>query len=218
MLYTAEGKVGSKILFTYDERGNETEIIHYNANGVPEGRTGSTYNAEGRKTESRWYAADGTLTRRTVFTYDTQGNEISRRSYTPEGVPENSTALTYDTAGNLEEASWSYPSGEQGGQIVYRRDAKGALVSSVEFTYAPDRTLQSRMDTAYDLRGNPTEVVWYGEGGRFKKRETSTYRYDVFGNWTQRTTTNWVTAGDSSSFEPPVVTYRTITYYNKKAE
>ena len=215
VFYTAGGTVGGKVVFTYDAQRNETEVISYDANGVPESRTVSTYDTEGYRTESRLYAADGILTRRVVFTYDAHGHETAAHSDTPDGAPESRTVSTYDAGGNLEETAWYYANGTQGGQIVYKREAKGTLLSSTAFAYAPDGTLQSRADATYDARGNPTEVVWYSDSGRFKKRETSTYRYDVFGNWTQRTTTNWVTKGSASSFEPPVVTYRAIAYYGK---
>src|SRR5712692_901381 len=218
VIYTSEGTVGSKVVFTYDPQGNETEVNLYNANGAPESRSVSTYEAEGHKTETRSYAADGTLTRRTVFTYDAHGNKTAARSSTSEGAPESSTLSTYDDRGNLEETTWYYANGVQEGQVVYKRDAKGTLLSSVAFDYAPDGTLRSRTDATYDARGNPTEVVWYSANSQFKRRETSTYRYDIFGNWIQRTTTKWVSKGSTSSFEPPVVTYRAITYYGKGAE
>lgn len=218
VVYTSEGTVSGKIVFTYDPQGNETEVNVYNANGAPESRSVSTYDAEGHKTATHSYAADGTLTRHTVFAYDTHGNETAARSSTPEDVPESRMLSTYDDRGNLEGTSWYYANGVQGGQVVYKRDAKGTLLSSIAFDYAPDGTLQSRTDATYDARGNPTEVVWYGDNSKFKKRETSTYRYDIFGNWIQQTTTKWVSKGSTSSFEPPVVTYRTITYYGKGTE
>ncbi len=218
VIYTAEGAVGSKVVFTYDTQGNETEVNLYDANGARESHSVSTYDAEGHKMETRSYAADGTLTRRTVFAHDTHGNETAARSSTPEGAPESNTLSTYDDRGNLEETAWYYANGGQEGQVVYKRGAKGTLLSSVAFDYAPDRTPRSRTDATYDARGNPTEVVWYSDNSQFKKRETSTYRYDIFGNWIQRTTTKWVSKGSTSSFEPPVVTYRTIIYYSKGVE
>jgi antitoxin component YwqK of YwqJK toxin-antitoxin module len=215
VFYTVAGTVGGKIIFTYDEKRNEIAAIRYNANGVPESRTVSTYDAEGHKTESRSYTAAGRLTRRTVFTYDAQGNETAAQSYTPDGTLANSTVSTYDATGNLEEITWYCADGTLAGKVTYKRGAKGTLISSVSYDYAPDSTLQSRTDVSYDLRGNPTEVVWYGDNGRRKKTETSTYQHDVFGNWIRQTTTKWVTVGSTSSFEPPVVTYRTITYSGK---
>ena len=215
--YRPDGTLDSKIVFTYDDQGNETEATWYDAGGMPQGRTVSTYDAEGHRAEARSYTAEGTLARRTVFTYDARGREAAH-SYTPEGAPESSTALSYEGRGSLGETAWYYASGVQGGQTVYKHDAKGTLLSSVTFAYAADGTLQSRTEVTYDARGNPTEVVWYGDNGQFKKRETSTYKYDIFGNWTQRTTTKWVSKGSQSFFEPPVVSYRTLTYYGKGAE
>ena len=216
--YTAEGTISNTIVFTYDTQGNETEAIRYDTNGVTESRTVSTYDAEGRRTESRSYTTNDTLTHRTVFSYGTQGHETAAHNYAPEGALVSSTTSTYDIEGNLAETSWYYADSKPGSRVVYRRDAKGLLLSSISFDYAPDGTLQSRTDATYDGRGNPTEAIWYSEGGRFKRRETSTYRYDVFGNWIQRTTTHWVTVGNASFFEPPRVTYRTVTYYDKGME
>src|SRR5262249_13633562 len=154
------------------------------------------------RTEARSYTAEGTLLRRTEFTYDGQGNETATQSYSFEGALESSALSTYDGKGSLEQTAWYYADGIPGGQIDYKRDAKGTLLSSVAFDYAPDGTLQSRTDSTYDVRGNPTEVIWYSDNSKLKKRETSTYRYDIFGNWIQRTTTKWTATDDKSFFEP----------------
>jgi antitoxin component YwqK of YwqJK toxin-antitoxin module len=216
--YTPDGAVRERTAFSYDTQGNEIEMIRYTGGDAPASRAVSLYSTEGYRTESRLYAADGTLTHRTVITTDAHGNAWVMQSYDSQGRLESRTTSTYDASGNLEETSWYYADGQQGGQTVYRRDAKGVLLSSTSFAYAPDGTLQGRTDAAYDIRGNPTEVIWYGESGRSKKTERSTYRYDVFGNWTQRTTTTSVVQGNVSSFAPPVVAYRTITYYGKGTE
>ena len=217
-IYAPDGTVSSKIVFTYDEQGNETETTWYNTDGTPQSRIISTYVDKGHKTEAHSYTANGTLLRRTVFTYDARGNETATHNYTPEGVLESSMVSTYDDNGNLEETAWYYADGKQQGQLVYKRDAKGTLLSSVAFEYAPDGTLQSRTDSTYDARGNPTEVIWYGDNSKSQKKENSTYRYDIFGNWTQQTTTKWASTDNKSFFEPPSVNYRTLTYYGKGAE
>lgn len=216
--YTPDGAVSERTAFSYDAQKNERETIRYAGDGVRVSREVSLYSTEGHRTESRLYTADGTLTRRTVVTSDARGNELAVQSYVSQGTLDSRTVSTYDASGSLEETNWYYADGQQGGRTVYRRDAKGVLVSSTSFAYAPDGALQSRTDATYDIRGNPTEVIWYGESGRFKKTERSTYRYDVFGNWTQRTTTTSVVHGDVSSFAPPLVAYRTITYYGKGTE
>ncbi len=216
--YAADGTVSGKIAFIYDKQGNETEAIWYNPAGTPQSRIISTYDDKGHKIEARSYTANGALLRRAVFTYDARGNETAAHSYIPEGVLESSTVSTYDDNGNLEETAWYYADGKQQGQLVYKRDAKGTLLSSVAFEYAPDGTLQSRTDSTYDARGNPTEVIWYGDNSKSQKKENSTYRYDIFGNWTQQTTTKWASTDSKSFFEPPIANYRTLTYYGKGAE
>jgi len=218
VVYASDGTISSKIVFTYDDQGNETEATWYNANGTSESRLVSTYDAEGHRTEARSYTAEGTLIRRTAFTYNAQGHETAARGYTPEDALESRTDSTYDGKGNLEATAWYYADGKQGGQITYKYDSKGTRLSSSAFDSAPDGALQNRMDITYDVRGNPTEVMWYSDNSTFKKRENSTYRYDIFGNWTQRTTTTWVSTDSKSFFEPPIVSYRTLTYYGKGAE
>jgi hypothetical protein len=216
--YTPDGAVIERTVFSYDAQRNEIEMTRYTSSDTPASRAVSSYNTEGQRTESRLYSADGTLTRRTVFTTDAHGNELVAQSYDSQEMLESRTVSTYDASGGLEGTNWYYADGQPGGQTIYRRDAKGVLVSSTSFAYGPDGALQSRTDATYDIRGNPTEVIWYGESGRFKKTERSTYRYDVFGNWTERTTTTSIEHGGASSFAPPVVAYRTITYYGKGTE
>ena len=215
-VYNFDGALNGKIVFTSDTKGNAIVAIRYGADGAPESRTVSTYDPQGNRTESLSYTAAGALTSRTVFSYDAHGNETAARSYTPSGTPESTTVSTHDARGNLEETAWYRADGTLGGKIVYTRDSMGPLLSSIAYDYDPAGTLQSRTEATYDARGNPTEVVWYSDSGRFKRRETSTYQYDAFGNWTKQTTSKWVTTmGSNSYFEPPVVTYRTLTYYGQ---
>lgn len=216
--YTAIDAPGGKSVFRYDAQGNETEEIRYTADGTPAGRTVFTYDPQGHRTASLSYTADGTLTSRTVFTCDAQGNETSAVRYTAAGARENETVSTYDAEGNLAEVAWYTADGTLGGKQVYTHASRGNLTASVYYAYNPDGTLISRTDSTYNVRGNLTEMVWYNADGALKRTETSTYEFDAFGNWIKQTTAKWVTTGGASHIEPPVVTYRTLTYHGKGTE
>lgn len=215
--YTSAGSIGEIIVFTYDVDGNEIEAIEYSADGTPESRTVSTYSTTGQRVAALSYSADGLLKRRTVFTYDQRGNKSAAVSYTADGALESKTVFTYNAEGNLKEAAWYDVNDILGGNSVYTYNARGHLTASTYYVYNPDGTLRSRTDSIYGSRQNPTEVIWYGANGTITKKETSTYAWDALGNWTKRITVRWVTTMDGNSyFEPPLVTYRTLTYYTKE--
>lgn len=102
-----------------------------------------------------------------------------------EGVPQLVELTTYGIKGNRIENT-SYPIG-------------ASLVGKEEYKY--------------DKRGNITEMTLRDDSGAILSRESYSYEFDKFGNWTKMVTSLVVFENGELKREPTEVTYRTLTYY-----
>jgi protein TonB len=95
-------------------------------------------------------------------------------------------------------------------------DIKGTKIESAYFP-VPGATLTGKEVYKYDDKGNIVEMTLLNTDGSLMSKETYTYEFDSFGNWTKMTTSVAVLEGGKLSFEPTEVTYRTISYYLDEA-
>jgi tetratricopeptide (TPR) repeat protein len=102
-----------------------------------------------------------------------------------EGPPKLVEVTTYSLKGNRIENT-SYPIGS-------------SLVGKEEYKY--------------DERGNITEMTLRDDRGAIVSRESYTYDFDKFGNWTRMVTSLVLFENGELKREPVEVTYRTVTYY-----
>lgn len=95
-------------------------------------------------------------------------------------------------------------------------DNKGAKVDNAYFL-AAGGSLTGKEVYKYDERGNIVEMTLTGEDGTLQAKETYTYEFDAFGNWTKMTTNVAMIEGGKVSYEPTEVSYRSIAYYLDEA-
>jgi TonB family protein len=95
-------------------------------------------------------------------------------------------------------------------------DIKGAKVENAYYP-VPGATVTGKEVYKYDDKGNIIEMTLQDEKGQLLSKETYTYEFDQFGNWTKMTTSVAVIENGKLSFEPTEVTYRTISYYLDEA-
>jgi RHS repeat-associated protein len=157
---------GNQTGFTYDDKGNLTEITDALSN-----TTTMTYDIKGLVT-----SITDALGNQITFTYDDKGNLISITD--PLG---NTTAFTYDMAGNLITST-----DPMGNTTSYTYDAKNMLTSLTDsegnttlYTYDPEGNLTS----IRDANGNTTTFS-YNEINQFISvtdplGNTRTYTYDM---------------------------------------
>jgi Flp pilus assembly protein TadD len=65
----------------------------------------------------------------------------------------------------------------------------------------------------YDAKGNIVAMTMRADNGSVLSKETYTYEFDRFGNWTKMVTNLVVFEGGELKREPVEVTYRSLTYY-----
>ncbi|HEX7176514.1 MAG TPA: TonB family protein, partial [Pyrinomonadaceae bacterium] len=96
-------------------------------------------------------------------------------------------------------------------------DIKGGKIDNAYFLAASGGTLTGKEVYKYDDKGNIVEMTLQGEDGNLLSKETYTYDFDAFGNWTKMITSVAVIEGGKLSFEPTEVTYRSLSYFVDEA-
>lgn len=95
-------------------------------------------------------------------------------------------------------------------------DIKGNKTENAYFP-VPGAALTGKEVYKYDDKGNIVEMTLLNTDGSLLSKETYTYEFDQFGNWTRMTTSVAVIEGGKLSYEPTEVTYRIISYYLDEA-
>ncbi len=95
-------------------------------------------------------------------------------------------------------------------------DIKGAKIENAYYP-VPGASVTGKEVYKYDDKGNIIEMTLQDEKGTLLSKETYTYEFDQFGNWTKMTTSVAVIENGKITFEPTEVTYRTISYYLDEA-
>ena len=95
-------------------------------------------------------------------------------------------------------------------------DIKGAKIENAYYP-VPGGAVTGKEVYKYDDKGNIIEMTLQDEKGTLLSKETYTYEFDQFGNWTKMTTSVAVIENGKITFEPTEVTYRSISYYLDEA-
>ena len=77
--------LSSRIIYKYDEQGNEIEMNNHNSDGSLRARYTYKYDEQGNEIEQNIYNSDGSLSSRYKYKYDEQGNEIEQNIYNSDG-------------------------------------------------------------------------------------------------------------------------------------
>ena len=106
--------------------------------------------------------------------------------------------------------------GQRAVMEVVAYDIKGNKIENAYFPVA-GAALTGKEVYKYDDKGNIAEMTLLNADGSLLSKETYTYEFDTFGNWTKMTTSIALIEGGKLSYEPTEVTYRMITYYLDEA-
>ncbi len=223
-LYNQKGILSRRIEMKFDGR-KMTECINYDGAGNVWLRTVDAYDNEGRIKEEINYNGDGSLRSKTSFKRNDRGQLIESKEYSAGGILLEQFNYKYE---GVTVHSWD--------RKIYRAD--GVLQSNEIYiapnrkditTYRPDGSVADRsvrigQEIAhYNADGSLQKFTTISDQGRLldeltinqqdpTKRESQIPdQIDTQGNWTRQT--KWST--DANGTKPLIVTYRTITYYQK---
>lgn len=91
-------------------------------------------------------------------------------------------------------------------------DPQGKRIWNVYFPVNTG-TFEGNQEFIYDAQGHVREMTLRDDAGHVISRESYTYDFDKFGNWTRMTSSLVVFDGNKLTYEPFETTYRAISYY-----
>ncbi len=95
-------------------------------------------------------------------------------------------------------------------------DVKGSKIENAYYPI-PGSSITGKEVYKYDEKGNIIEMTLQDDKGTLLSKETYSYEFDSFGNWTKMTTAVAVIENGKVTIEPTEVTYRNISYYLDEA-
>lgn len=196
--YDGGGKMWLRIVDLYDDEGRKKGAISYNGDGSVRSKTTFNRNDRGQLLETAEYGANGVLMEQ--FTYKYEGAKLHsyERKIYRAGILQTTEVYI---APNKRETTVYKPDGSVAtkslriGQEIAYYNADGSLQKFTTIS-DPDRLLD-------ELTVNEKEPA--------KRESQIPDQTDSHGNWTKQT--KWLT--DANGSKPLIVTYRTITYYEK---
>src|SRR5690606_18506269 len=107
--YNSEGVLMSenKYEYVYDEKGNKTEKLFYDKNGVFKSKDVYSYDENGNLIESLENFEKGKFNIKDTYKYDDKGNKIEWVSYKEGGVFDFKYNNDYDPYGNIIKSNLS---------------------------------------------------------------------------------------------------------------
>lgn len=168
--------------YKYDDRGNQTKHIFYDADGNITEEYEYEYDAWGNQVKEICYDAKGDLTGKYEHEYDIQGNEIKFVTYHADGSIDEWSEYEYDSQGNKIKSITYHANGSidtwmewnQYGDIIKE---KGCYADNTEYSY--------EYQYEYDEWGNHVKVTCYDEDGSVINLYEYQYEYDEQGNVTE---------------------------------
>ena len=182
--YDSSGKDTTKIITSYDQNGNNTEVnifsMGYHMRHV------NTYDGKNRCTQSIFYR-NNKLSDNNSYKYDNRNNRTESYTTFPDGKSYLVTRYKYRYNNDdkpIEKRDCS-PSGLVRAITAYKYDAKGNQIETIVFK--DDSTLSYKANTTYDSNGNCIEAKSYNWN---TEEVIATYQYEHYdksGNWLKMT-------------------------------
>jgi hypothetical protein len=149
-----------------------------------------SYDDQGRILEDITYSYDRKLLDKTAYEYSPQGKTNTLTKYAADASVQYTLRNEFDPAGNQLKTQF----------------------------YGADGALSKATEYKYNEQGQMREVAEFDGSGTLRRKTSTTYEYDLHGNWIKSIESAFITEGEKSFFKPYRVEYRFIGYYSEKAE
>jgi len=123
--FDAEGNLLEENKYTYDEKGNETEVSRYHAGDGKTIRNEYVYNEEGKRTESYTYNTANEIVAKNLYKEDEKGQLVE--IIEQDQFHKNTTVLAYDDKGNMIEQTETNQAGELSSRILRKFNSNNNL-------------------------------------------------------------------------------------------
>jgi hypothetical protein len=227
--YVTNGAAKGGIKTTYNDFGNQVDLLTYNENKKIVSTWNYTYSKENNLLESTF--SDEMVRRKITYDYNNENQLTATKEYVNEKLVKETTFL-YDEAGNEIENNASFTESEGKSRSVHAYDDKGHLRETNIYDEKEDLQLKQlytyneagqevqqsiftgdnapsyKRKSDYDAKGNKTKDAAFTGNGVVNPTDTYKYKYeyDEKGNWTTQIRYNYNDVADQFITQ-------TITYY-----
>ena len=146
-----------KLIFDYDEKGNNIKICKFNSDNIMEFKTTYMYDNKGNEIEECEYDSEGRLYLKMTTKYDENGNETEKCCYGPDGLLNTKEIYIYDDKGNMVEFCRKESGEKRYWKRICKFDEKGYNIEV--FTYNVEGRLEERRINKFDKQGNRIEKI-----------------------------------------------------------
>jgi len=208
---TTEGKILTKVINKYGNRGNIIEKTIYDNDAlyneaVVRKKFFFKYDDKGNQIEGNCYDKDGNSIEKTTSKYDQNGNEIEfcssglklickyENNKKVEVKKYNNDLLNqtvtyeYDDKGNTIEESAVASNGDLIHKLIYKYDNNNNQIEGAMYQQGFFQIdFVGKFTSKYDERNNLIEKAVYNKDDTVKDKLTRKYEYDAKNNWTKMT-------------------------------
>lgn len=215
-----KGVLWKKFVYTYDNKGNRTEVNVYDAKASEHPTKNPSAGTEKPKEEEpkklsydeipdpklffvEEYNNAGVLWKKDVYTYDENGNETSRTTLDKNDKQVQKISYTYDTKGNVTEMVEHDAQGALAQKETYKYNEKNQKVEQQGYNF--NGSLAYTFKYFYNPKGELIETRTFNPRGDLTSKLTQHFKTDAYKNWIERIQ---YTDGKGS-----YITERTIEYH-----
>ncbi len=161
-----------KVVYTYDERGNEVEHKNYDSYGVFSGSVSNKYDSKNNIIEAIKFDKYDKFDSKETFAYDKKGKLIEKCKYNKKGF-EYSSVYAYDKKGNEIEYCTFDRDSILNNKITKVYDKKGNIIETCEYVKSE---LTRKQSTKYDSKGRVIEYHEYEHHGNVQSKASNETR------------------------------------------
>ncbi len=189
--YLIDGSLNGKMIYTYDEKGNNTEKTNYNSDGSLIFKFTYNYNSKKYKTEENRFDSDGKLDNKYTYKYNENGAITEAYQSDYEHVRRIQAYKDSDGRGIRTEVYQSRLSsdGSFSTKETFIYDNNGNITS--RSSYSADGHIVAKEIYKYNDKGDELEdytTVYQNDGTILLSFNNSTKydKYDKLGNWLRK--------------------------------
>lgn len=166
--YHADGTISylNEIKYEYDSKGNKIKSTLYNVNY----RVSSEYDADGNETRQIIYASNGAIACSYEYEYNDDGSKTKMTAYDADDSVSSTCEYEYDAKGNLVKSIdtlYTYLEDEPSADVTYTEyeyDRQGNMVKTITYQEESDKTLACENRYEYDYNENIVRIETYKYG------------------------------------------------------
>jgi hypothetical protein len=212
-IYPRNDASNRKVTYNHDADGILIEAIEYGSDRAVLEKMNYKYAADSNQAEEVYHLGNDRLRLRRLYLFDHKRRTLQESHFGSDNKLQLKKVYSYGDAEKPVRIDEYDLDGFRGYSTV-KYDDRGNRLQHI--SYAPSGTLELKVTYSYDEKANLKEEVHY-ERSDFRHRFVYEYEYDAIGNWVRKFSYKCSQPEGTPSCVPFEITYRTISYYDKKS-